>query len=453
MSCLWHSTGFTVLFDRMDRSTDTDVSTYWHIERPNGAEAQRLAEDGSRQKNWKRWGPYLAERQWGTVREDYSATGDCWDYLPHDHARSRAYRWGEDGLLGITDRECRLCFALALWNGRDPILKERLFGLTNNEGNHGEDVKELYYYLDATPTHSYLKSLYKYPQAEFPYNRLVTENGRRSRLEPEFELADTGIFDGNRYFDVLAEYAKQSPDDIYIRVTVSNRGPEPATLQLLPTVWFRNTWSWGSAHEGCTAKPRITREKDNRLLLEHESLKRWFFEIGPDGKGRTPEVLFTENETNYARLFGIGGGNPFVKDAFHEFLVKGRKDAVNPQGVGTKAAAVYVLELKPGESQTVCLRLCSADSPPANPDAAAFDRLFTLRKREADEFYTTNGSAKLTDVERNIVRQGYAGLLWNKQFYHYIVEDWLDGDAGQPTPPKAVSTPAMPTGRTFTAAM
>ncbi|HXC98234.1 MAG TPA: glucosidase, partial [Verrucomicrobiae bacterium] len=225
---------------------------------PNGAEAQRLYDDASRQKNWKRWGPYLAERQWGTVREDYSDSGDCWSYFPHDHARSRGYRWGEDGLLGITDRECRLCFALALWNGRDPILKERLFGLNNDEGNHGEDVKEEYFYLDSTPTHSYLKGLYKYPQAEFPYARLVEENRRRSRLDPEFELADTGIFNENRYHDVLVEYAKNLPDDILIRVTVSNRGPDTATLHLLPTVWFRNTWAWPSAHEGCNIRPRIS---------------------------------------------------------------------------------------------------------------------------------------------------------------------------------------------------
>jgi hypothetical protein len=413
-----------------DTSTDRPAT-------PNGAEAQRLAEDATRQKNWKRWGPYLAERQWGTVREDYSASGECWDYLPHDHARSRAYRWGEDGLLGITDRECRLCFALALWNGRDPILKERLFGLNNHEGNHGEDVKEEYFYLDSTPTHSYLKALYKYPQAEFPYNWLVEENRRRSRFDPEFELADTGIFNDSRYFDVLAEYAKHSPDDIFIRLTVTNRGPETAMLHLLPTVWFRNMWSWGCAHEGCAEKPRISRENDNRLLLEHEELKRWFFVVGPDAKGVTPPVLFTENETNYARLFGVQNSTSFVKDAFHEYVVHGRQDAVNPACIGTKAAPHYVLELKPGESQSVRLRLCSADASPAPSDAAGIYNLFTLRKHEADEFYSTNGTAKLTDVERSIVRQGYAGLLWNKQFYHYIIEDWLKGDADQPTPPDA----------------
>ncbi len=395
-----------------------------------------MLEDATRQKNWKRWGPYLAERQWGTVREDYSATGECWDYFPHDHARSRAYRWGEDGLLGITDRECRLCFALALWNGRDAILKERLFGLNSHEGNHGEDVKEEYFYLDSTPTHSYLKALYKYPQAEFPYAQLVAENRRRSRLDPEFELADTGIFNGNRYFDVFAEYAKNSPDDILIRVTVANRGPDAATLHLLPTIWFRNTWSWGCAHEGCTLKPRISVEKNNRLLLEHESLKRWLLEIGPDATGRTPDVLFTDNETDYARLFDIANPGKFVKDAFHERVIHGRTDAVNPKNFGTKAAPHYVLDLKPGESQTIRLRLYPADDIHAPRDAAGFDQLVALRKHEADEFYSTNGLAKLTDAERNIVRQAYAGLLWNKQFYHYIVADWLKGDPAGPAPPE-----------------
>ena len=417
---------------------NSDLETSQPVSPPNGAEAQRLYEDASRQKNWKRWGPYLAERQWGTVREDYSESGDCWNYFPHDHARSRAYRWGEDGLLGITDREGRLCFAIALWNGRDPILKERLFGLNNDEGNHGEDVKEEYFYLDSTPTHSYLKGLYKYPQAEFPYTRLVEENRRRSRLDPEFELADTGIFNENRYHDVFVEYAKNLPDDILIRVTVSNRGPDAATLHLLPTVWFRNTWAWPCPHEGCGAsKPRISVDKDNRLLLEHESLKRWLLEIGPDPAGRMPPVLFTENETNYARLFSVGNAGPFVKDAFHEYIIHGRRDAVNGGNFGTKAAPHYVLELKPGESQTIRLRLYSADAIHVPRDAAGFDKIVAQRKHDADEFYSTNGAAKLTDTERSIVRQGYAGLLWNKQFYHYIVADWLKGDAGQPVPPKS----------------
>ncbi|MDB6016998.1 MAG: glucosidase [Pedosphaera sp.] len=403
----------------------------------SGAEVQRLQEDAARTKNWKRWGPYLSERQWATVREDYSADGDVWNYLPHDHARSRAYRWGEDGLLGITDRECRLCFALALWNGRDPILKERLFGLTGLEGNHGEDVKEEYFYLDSTPTHSYMKALYKYPQAEFPYAQLVAENRRRNRLDPEFELADTGIFKENRYFDVFAEYAKRTPNDILIRITVANRGPEAATLHLLPTVWFRNTWIWGCSHDGCSLKPRIALEKENLLTLEHETLNRYCFEIGPDPKGRQPKILFTDNETNFARLFESENTTPFVKDAFHEHVVHGRQDAVNEKNFGTKAAPHYILELQPGESQTIRLRLYSADEAPAKADTAVFDNVFALRQREADEFYAAVSTAKLSEAERNIVRQGYAGLLWSKQFYHYIVADWLDGDPHYPSPPES----------------
>jgi hypothetical protein len=407
---------------------------------PTGAEAQRLLEDATRQKNWKRWGPYISERQWGTVREDYSASGECWTYFPHDHARSRAYRWGEDGLLGFTDRECRACFALALWNGRDPILKERLFGLGGTEGNHGEDVKEEYFYLDSTPTHSYCKGLYKYPQAAFPYTQLVEENRRRSRNDPEFELSDTGIFTDNRYFDVFAEYAKHSPDDILIRITVANRGPDTATLHLLPTIWFRNTWIWGCTHEGCSLKPRLTQEKDNLLLLEHETLNRFFFDVGPDPKGQLPPIIFTDNETNYKRLFGVENGGKFVKDAFHEHVIGGRKDAVNPQNRGTKAAAHYLLELKSGETQIVRLRLYSAADAAFKPDIAAFDNTFNLRLREADEFYNSVGAAKLNDAERSIVRQGYAGLLWSKQFYNYIVEDWLDGDPNMPPPPESRKT-------------
>ena len=403
---------------------------------PSGAEAQRLREDAARQKNWTRWGPYLSERQWATVREDYSADGDVWNYFPHDHARSRAYRWGEDGLLGITDRECRLCFALALWNGRDPILKERLFGLTGLEGNHGEDVKEEYFYLDSTPTHSYLKALYKYPQAEFPYARLVEENARRTRNEPEFEISDTGIFNDSRYFDVFVEYVKNTPNDILIRITAANRGPDAATLHLLPTVWFRNTWIWGCTHEGCSVKPRIALEKDNLLSLEHETLKRFLFEVGPDPKGQKPPLLFTDNETNFARLYGIENAGP-AKDAFHEYVIHGRKDAVSPKNFGTKVAPHYVLELKPGESQVVRLRLYSADEAPGKSDVAGFDELFATRKREADEFYSAIATSKLTDAERNIVRQGYAGLLWSKQFYNYIVADWLEGDPHSPPPPES----------------
>ncbi len=400
------------------------------------AEARRLQEDAARQKNWKRWGPYLSERQWATVREDYSESGECWDYFPHDHARSRAYRWGEDGLLGITDREGRLCFALAMWNGRDPILKERLFGLTGPEGNHGEDVKEAYFYLDSTPTHSYLKGLYKYPQVEYPYARLLEENRRRSRAEPEFELVDTGVFEENRYFDVFSEYAKNTPDDILIRITAVNRGPAAATLHLLPTVWFRNTWTWGCTHEGCSLKPRISLDGDGLLQLEHETLGRFFVRVEPDSRGQEPPILFTDNETNYARLFGNENAGGFVKDAFHEYLIHGRTDAVNPKNFGTKAAAHYVLELKPGEAQSIRLRLYSANATPARMDTGSSEALFALRIREADEFYAGLAAAGLTQAERNIVRQGYAGLLWTKQFYHYVVADWLEGDPHGPPPPE-----------------
>ena len=332
-------------------------------------ESVRLAEDGRREKNWKRWGPYLAERQWATVREDYSSDGSCWDYLPHDHARSRAYRWGEDGLLGITDRECRLCFALALWNGRDPILKERLFGLTGPQGNHGEDVKECYYYLDSTPTHSYMKALYKYPQAEFPYARLQAENASRGRGEPEFELLDTGVFDGDRYFDVTAEYAKEGPDDILIRITIANRGPEAAAVHVLPTLWFRNTWAWGATHEGSWAKPTMRRGPTGTVIADHESLGRFHLAAGPGPDGRPPEILFTENETNGARLFGTGA-SPFAKDAFHDRVVRGNAVAVNPAGAGTKAAPWYRLEVPPRGEVVLRLRLLAESAAPARRAAA-----------------------------------------------------------------------------------
>ncbi len=354
-----------------------------HVRAAAGAEAERLFEDGQRQKNWKRWGPYLAERQWGTVREDYSATGECWTYLPHDHARSRAYRWGEDGLLGITDRECRLCFALALWNGRDPILKERLFGLTGLEGNHGEDVKEEYYYLDSTPTHSYFKALYKYPQAEFPYAQLVAENARRNRSNPEFELADTGVFDGNRYYDVLAEYAKHSPNDILIRLTVTNRGPEPAALHLLPTVWFRNSWTWGASHGECETPPRISSDRPGRLALDHDTLKRYYLEFSPDPAGEPPQVLFTGNDTNFTRLFNAPNLTRYVKDAFHQYVIHGRDEAINPEHFGTKAAPHYLLSLGPGESQTIRLRLLRRGWKRRRIQTLlAFEEVFKWRRRE-----------------------------------------------------------------------
>ncbi|HKS36068.1 MAG TPA: glucosidase [Verrucomicrobiae bacterium] len=399
------------------------------------AEERRLAEDAARTKNWKRWGPYLAERQWGTVREDYSPDGTCWEYFPHDHARSRAYRWGEDGLLGICDRECRLCFALALWNGRDPILKERLFGLTGPEGNHGEDVKECYFYLDSTPTHSYLKALYKYPQAGFPYARLIEENRRRGRNEPEFELEETGVFDENRYFDVTAEYAKAAPNDILIRITIANRGPDAAAVHVLPTLWFRNTWSWGRRGEGYWPRPRISLSEDGTLEAEHATLGRFHLEAveGPDRE--TPEFLFTENETNTQRLFDTPNVHPWAKDAFHEYVIRGRVDAVNPARHGTKAAAYYRLQIAADETATVRLRLYAGDEAPPTHFGPGFDQIFVERIREADEFYADGVPTALSEEERRVARQAYAGLLWSKQFYHYSVRDWLEGDPAHPSPP------------------
>lgn len=401
-------------------------------------EEERLAAAHARSDNWQRWGPYLAERQWATVREDYSADGDAWNYFPHDHARSRAYRWGEDGLLGFTDRECRLCFAVALWNGRDPILKERLFGLAGPEGNHGEDVKECYYYLDATPTYSYAKSLYKYPQAEYPYDRLVEENRRRGKFDAEFELEDAGIFDENRYFDVFAEYAKASPDDLLVRLTIANRGPEAATLHLLPTLWFRNTWSWGCEHEGCEVKPRISRAGDGGVLAQHASLGnfRMFAEVGPEDKA--PTLLFTENETNSERLHGTANDSPAVKDAFHEYLIHGRRDAVNPASHGTKAAWHYELNVPAGGELVVRLRLVRDEDAAGNPFGEEFERTFALRRQEAGEFYDARLADRqdMSDEERRVVRQAYAGLLFSKQFYHLVVRSWLDGDPDQPPPPE-----------------
>jgi hypothetical protein len=400
------------------------------------AEQKRLIEDARRRANWKRWGPYLSERQWATVREDYSTDGSVWDYFPHDHARSRAYRWGEDGLLGITDRECRLCFALALWNGRDPILKERLFGLTGPEGNHGEDVKEAYFYLESTPTHSYLKALYKYPQRAYPYDWLVAENRRRSKSDPEFELNDTGIFDENRYFDVFAEYAKNSPNDILIRITLVNRGPDAASVHLLPTLWFRNTWTWQCAHECGWPKPSIqTEQPGHTLVATHDSLGRFLLAPGPLPDGTQPPLLFTENESNTRRLWD-SGEEGFFKDAFHEYVIDGHKHAVNPLGIGTKAAAHYCFDIPAGAAQRVNLRLFAEAETPAAPLGKDFDRIFDARIRECDAFYASICPAELSADERSVVRQAYAGLLWSKQFYHHIVQDWLEGDAAMPPPPQ-----------------
>ena len=421
-------------------STDPNLSGEAPLpEQPGTAEDLRLAEDEERLANWKRWGSYLSERQWGTVREDYSAYGDCWNYLPHDHARSRTYRWGEDGLFGICDRECRLCFAVGLWNGKDPILKERLFGLTNPEGNHGEDVKECYFYLDATPTHSYMKALYKYPHAAFPYSRLVEENHQRTHHDPEFELIDTGIFDDNRYFDVVVEYAKAGPDDILIRITVANRGPDPAPIHLLPTLWFRNTWSWGRAGEGYWRKGQMERLGPQAVRARHESLGDFVLDFDTGENSAFRGLLFTENESNVERLFRAPNPTPYVKDAFNEYLVHGNQAAVNPHGEGSKSAGHYEYVVPAGGSVTARMRLRTIMDAPADsftPEAEPeFEAIFARRIAEADEFYASRLPADLTKEERRVARQALAGLLWSKQFYHYVVSQWREGDPAQPKPP------------------
>jgi hypothetical protein len=406
------------------------------------AEEERLEQARKRLAHWKRWGPYVSARAWGTVREDYSPDGSAWAYLPHDHARSKAYRWNEDGLAGVCDRHQVLCLALAVWNGRDPILKERPFGLAGPEGNHGEDVKEYYFYLDATPTHSYLKYLYKYPQAEFPYGRLVA-GGRRSRAEPELELLETGVFEGGRYFDVFVEYAKGAPDDLLVRVTAVNRGPEAAELHLLPTIWFRNTWSWG--REPDTPKPNLEPATSSAAATIQAWCERYGFRwlycdaVSPDDG---PELLFTENETNAERLFGAPNPSPYVKDAFHEYVVRGRREAVNPELRGTKAAAYYRGGVPPGGSRTVRLRLTDAEPARSGsgdggfPFGAEFDETFEAREREADAFYMRYAPRDSSLDARAVQRQAFAGLLWNKQYYHYTVREWLEGDPAQPEPPR-----------------
>ncbi len=401
-------------------------------------ETRRLEEDRLRQRNWKRWGPYLSNRQWGTVREDYSAGGSVWDYFTHDHSRSRAYRWGEDGLLGISDRECRLCFSLCLWNGKDPILKERLYGLTGHEGNHGEDVKENYYYIDSTVTHSYMKALYKYPQNEFPYALLLDENRRRSRALPEFELYDTGVFANDEYFDVFVEYAKNTPDDILIKVSIHNRFSEARTIHFLPTLWFRNTWSFGSAYDRVGTRPHMRFEKPGLVLAEHETLGKFFFAYEtPPGAKEEPAPLFTENQTNNERLFGLANSSPYVKDAFHEYVINNKQDAINPDRAGTKFAPHYIIEVGANNSCVINLRLSSEEERPAEPFGNEFDKLFLVRLAEADDLYYKDGviHPTLTNEEKLVARQAYAGLLWTKQFYHYVVPDWLDGDKDQPPPP------------------
>jgi hypothetical protein len=376
-------------------------------------EQKRLNEAREKGIPWKKWGPYLSERQWGTVREDYSKDGNAWDYFTHDQSRSRAYHWGEDGLAGFSDDKQQLCFALALWNGRDPILKERLFGLTNSESNHGEDVKEYYFYIDSTPTHSYMKYLYKYPQAAYPYGDLVKTNKERSREEMEYELLDTGVFDEDRYFDVFVEYAKADPEDVLIKISVFNRGPEAAKIHVLPTLWYRNTWSWGDPVQ----KPVLGQVAGDRIHASHPVLGEYTLQC--EGAA---ELLFTENESNGRRLWSQPTTSPYVKDAFHEYVVGGNKDAVSPEKSGTKAAAVYVLEVPAGQSKVVRLRL---SAKPAGDGFATFDQIFSQRKADADEFYERITPKNLTEDEVRIHRQALAGMLWSKQFYYFDLDKWL----------------------------
>jgi len=411
------------------------------------AEQQRLQQSRERTIYWKRWGPYLSERAWGTVREDYSANGTAWDYFPHDHARSKAYRWGEDGLAGISDRHQQLCFALALWNGHDSILKERLFGLTCEEGNHGEDVKEYYYYLDNTPTHSYMKYLYKYPQAEYPYAQLVEENRRRGRGSPEYELIDTGIFNEDRYFDVFVEYAKAGPEDILIRFTIINHGPEEAVLDLLPTLWFRNTWSWkvGAPRPSFSCYEAAYPPSNQAYTVINATMNNsngdpavgtgtndgeyWLYCAG------APFLLFTENETNTERLYGIPNNIPYVKDSINNYLLHGQQDAINPAQVGTKVAAQYHLALAPGETRVIHLRLTRQAPQDLLPFDETFMEIFMQRIHEADAFYQEVIPADISIDAQNVQRQAFAGMLWGKQFYSYDINTWLAGDPTQPPPP------------------
>ncbi len=398
-------------------------------------EGVRLQMNRQHEGHWNRWGPFLAERAWGTVREDYSKDGDAWSYFPHDHARSRAYRWNEDGIAGICDRHQYLCCAPAMWNTHDPILKERMFGLTAHEGNHGEDVKEYYFYLDNLPTHSYMKYLYKYPHAAYPYEQLLQENRRRGRDDQEYELVDTGIFDQSRYFDVVVEYAKVAPEDILIRIKVTNRGPEIAPIHILPTLWFRNTWAWGRDDRrpslSTPANPLFRDPQVRPILAKHWQLGDYILYCsGAD------EFLFTENETNSERLFGSPSRTPYVKDAFHSYLIARNLGAINPGAIGTKAAAHYQRTVRPGETVSLRLRLAALiDKHPYEAPFADFDANFTQRIEEADEFYGVVLPSKLSADAKLIARQAFAGLLWSKQYYHYVVTDWLDGDPAQPAPP------------------
>jgi hypothetical protein len=408
------------------------------------AEEMRLAEAREQQIPWRKWGPYLSERQWGTVREDYSDNGDAWNYFPHDQARSRAYRWGEDGLAGICDNHQRLCFALALWNGQDPILKERLFGLTNSEGNHGEDVKEYYFYLDSTPTHSYMKYLYKYPQAAYPYDKLVATSRSRSRQDFEYELIDTGVFDQDRYFDVFVEYAKASPEDILIQITIHNRGPEAAEVHVLPTLWFRNQWSWQSQGD----RPRLHQVAGTPGMGVIQASDPELGERYLACAGDVP-LLFTENETNTQRIFGVPNRSPYVKDSINNYIVHGQAEAVNPETQGTKAAAHYRLTVNPGAAQVVRLRLsdvapaalAQSDGGAVGPFGGQFEAMLQARRQEADAFYATVIPAGLTADEANVMRQSLAGMLWSKQFYYYDVDQWLEERGADPFKPTRKAAP------------
>lgn len=388
-------------------------------------EKDRIAARDQSRERWDLWGSYLSDRQWGTVREDYSADGDAWTSFTHDQAVSRMYRWGEDGLLGISDMDCRLCFAPAFWNGKDPILKERPFGLSNPQGNHGEDLKDYFYHLDNTPTHSYMRGLYKYPQGEFPYANIIEENARRSRLEPEYELVDTGIFNEGRYFDIVVEYAKAGPEDICIKISATNRGPDDAPLTILPTLWFRNTWSWGQ--EGAT-RPEMHLGPEGAIIAAPWELP--VYHLYCDG---ATEFVFTENETNNQKLYNAANTSPHVKDAFHEYVIRGQSEAVNPAHAGTKAAAVYRRTIAPGETSVVRLRLCRPPQPTAF--GTAFEAIFQQREREADDFYESLNPGMPEDMKL-VQRRAFAGLLWCKKFYYYPVMQWLEGDPTMPPPPK-----------------
>jgi hypothetical protein len=398
-------------------------------------EEKRLEEARSGKSPWKKWGPYLSERQWGTVREDYSEGGDAWNFFTHDQARSRAYRWGEDGIAGISDDKQRLCFALALWNGKDPILKERLFGLTNSQGNHGEDVKEYYFYLDSTPTHSYMKYLYKYPQAAYPYDDLITTNGKRTRNEMEYELLDTGVFKDDRYFDVLVEYAKAGPEDILVRITAANRGPEAAKLHLLPTLWFRNDWSsWIAESNRAAKKPNLKQIKAQAGTSAVAAMHQLLGEFTLSFEGEVP-LLFTENETNHERLFPGQQKNesPYVKDGINEYVVQGNQGAVNPEKRGTKVAAQYQVNV--GARQTQVIRIRFSNSSAGQKEKSfgkQFDEVFADRLREADEFYKSVTPPSVSEDAANVMRQAIAGMLWSKQFFFFDGDNWLEEHHSNP---------------------